>query len=130
MVRIINYKERISEEGKTFFTLEVQGGIEMIKSKSTGNYYATAKRASIASTFDEETCKAILGSQLEGNVYKEDCEPYEYIAKDTGEVLTLNHKYIYLTDEELKERQLNSQETSIIPEMSVFTDNGIITAQA
>ncbi|MCD9584253.1 hypothetical protein ACE1MK_11980 [Tenacibaculum maritimum] len=57
MVTIINYKERQKEDGTTFYVLEVQGGIEMIRSKVTGNFYATAKKAYVLSTFDEGICK-------------------------------------------------------------------------
>ena len=60
MVRIINYKERQKEDGDTFFVLELQGGIEMVQSKETGNFYATAKRAFMPSTFDEQTCSALI----------------------------------------------------------------------
>ena len=44
MVRIIDYKTRQKEDGTEFYLLEVQGGIEMVKSKETGLYYATAKK--------------------------------------------------------------------------------------
>ena len=98
MVRIINFKKRQSED-KEFFVLEVTGGIEMVKSKTTGVYYATAKKASITSTFDEETCKSLIGSEFPGSVAKEECDSYEYILKETGEVLTLNHRYVYLPEE-------------------------------
>ena len=54
MVRIIYYKERQREDGTEFYVQELQGGIEMVKSKETGNFSATAKRAFIPSTFDEQ----------------------------------------------------------------------------
>lgn len=95
MVTIINYKERQTLEGESFFVLEVQGGIEMVKSQNTGNFYATAKKASISSTFDEMTCKALIGTQMSGSIHKEECEPYEYTVKETGEILLLNHRWIY-----------------------------------
>ncbi|GFD83548.1 hypothetical protein KUL118_64100 [Tenacibaculum sp. KUL118] len=83
MVTIINYKERQKEDGTTFYALEVQGGIEMIRSKSTGNFYATAKKAYVPSTFDEAICKGLIGTQMDGSIKKQDCEPYEYTIKDT-----------------------------------------------
>lgn len=43
MVRIIGYNTRQKEDGSLFNVLQVQGGIEMIKSKETGQFYATAK---------------------------------------------------------------------------------------
>ena len=98
MVRIINYKKRQSED-KEFFVLEVTGGIEMVKSKTTEMYYATAKKASITSTFDEETCKGLIGSEFPGTIMKQQCEAYEFTLKETGEVLTLSHRYVYLPEE-------------------------------
>ena len=83
MVTIINYKRRETELGKEFFVLEVQGGLEMVKSRENGNFYATAKKANIASTFDEQTCKALIGTQIEGKVEKENCVPYDYTIKET-----------------------------------------------
>ena len=45
------------EDGTEVYLLEAQGGIEMVKSKETGLYYATSKKATVSTTFDEETCK-------------------------------------------------------------------------
>lgn len=95
MVRIIGFKERESKDGETFLALEVQGGIEMIQSKTTGNYYATAIKATIPSTFDEQTCLAILGTEMPGKISKQECEPYPYLVKETGEEITLTHRYVY-----------------------------------
>lgn len=95
MVRIVNYQKRQTEEGKAFFVLEIQSGIEMVLSAKTGQYYATAKRANISSTFDEETCKALIGTDMPGNIRKMDSEPYEYTVKETGEIIMLTHRYVY-----------------------------------
>jgi len=99
MVRIINYKTRQKEDGTNFYLLEVQGGIEMVLSKTTGMYYATSKKATITSTFDEETCKSLIGSEFPGSIVKEECEPYEYSIQDTGEIITLSHRYVYRAEE-------------------------------
>jgi len=98
MVRIINYKKRVAEN-KEFFVLEVSGGIEMVLSKTTGMYYATSKKATITSTFDEEICKSLIGSEFPGSIVKEECEPYEYTIQDTGEIITLSHRYVYKAEE-------------------------------
>lgn len=98
MVRIINYKKRETEDGKEFFVLELQGGIEMVKSKETGKFYVTARKASISSTFDELTCQALIGTELPGKVEKVECEAYEYVIKDTGETITLTHKFEYMEE--------------------------------
>ena len=54
MVRIINYKKRMAEDGREFFALEISGGIEMVKSKETGLYYATAKKATVSTTNNKQ----------------------------------------------------------------------------
>ena len=121
MVRIINFKKRQSED-KEFFVLEVTGGIEMVKSKTTGMYYATAKKASITSTFDEETCKSLIGSEFPGSVVKQECESYEYTLKETGEVLTLNHRYVYLP-EESNQSVKSASNLEMVNDKNLFAEN-------
>jgi len=99
MVRIINFKQYTSEGGKLFNVLELQGGIEMVKSQQTDRFYATARKATISSTFDEETCKALIGTELQGKIVKVETEPYEYTIKETGEVIELSHRFEYQPEE-------------------------------
>jgi len=100
MVRIVNYQRRVSEEGKEFFTLELQGGIEMVKSVQSGKFYLTARKVSMSTTFDENVCQSLIGTELPGEVKKVNCEPYEYTVKDTGEIIMLSHRYEYFDSEE------------------------------
>ena len=72
MVRIIDFKVRMNGEGEPFNALIVQGGVELVKSQETGLYYATAKKASIPSTFDVKTCESLIGQELDGSVQKAD----------------------------------------------------------
>lgn len=95
MVKVIDYKERKSED-RTFYVLEVQGGVELILNQQTGQHYATAKKAQIISTFDKPTCEMLIGTELEGSIEKVKCEPYEYVSKVTGELLKLEHKYVFV----------------------------------
>lgn len=122
MVRIINYKERQKEDGTSFFVLELQGGIEMVLSKVTGNFYATAKRAFIPSTFDELTCTGLIGTEMTGSIIKEDCEPFEYVVKETGEEITLSHRWVYVTEDAVKPKQ----EQKVTASSNVFSQNGIL----
>ena len=62
--------------------------------------YLTAKTARVPSTFDEMTCKSLIGEQLPGKVCKVETDPYEYALPDTGEIVSLRHRYEYLTEEE------------------------------
>lgn len=82
MVIIIDYSLRTNQEGKEFFALILNGGIELVKSKETGRYYATSKKASIPSTFDEGTCKSLIGQSFPGSIKKVECEPYELTLKE------------------------------------------------
>lgn len=127
MVTIVNYKERQKEDGTEFFVLELQGGIEMVKSKETGNFYATAKRAYIPSTFTKEVCQSLIGTQMPGGIVKEVCEPFNYVIKETGEEITLNHRWVYKSEEELqKPKATTLPEQNVIANSEVFSKNGIL----
>ena len=93
MVTIIDYTKRQNAEGKEFFTLNLMGGVELVKSTKTGNYYATAWKSSITCTFNEEVCKSLVGTKLPGTVQRIEAEPYEYKLPSTGETIMLTHKY-------------------------------------
>jgi hypothetical protein len=98
MVTITDYKPRQAENGDPFFVLILQGGIEMVQSKETKRFYATAKKCSIPSTFTEAVCQGMIGTQISGKVTKVACEPYEYAIPDTGEVIDLTHRWEYQPD--------------------------------
>jgi hypothetical protein len=98
MIKIINYKLSKNADGKEFVSLKLQGGVEAIQSQQTGRFYLTAKTCYISSTFDEQTAKGLVGSEIPGSVVRVACEPYEYTVKDTGEVLTLAHRFEYLPE--------------------------------
>jgi hypothetical protein len=98
MLKIMDYKLRESLEGRTFYALTLQGGIEIVKS-STGGMYVTIRKCSLPTTFDEPTCVSLLGHELPGKVEKVECEPYEYTIPQTGEVVLLTHRYEYVGEE-------------------------------
>ncbi len=106
MVKIINYRKFTKDDGTIFCTLEIQGGVEILKSKTTGKMYATVRSTSIPTTFDEMTCQALLGQELEGAIEKKECEPYEYTVKETGEVIMLTHTYEYCKEETPKQEYM------------------------
>ena len=124
MVRIINYKQREREDGTTFFLLELQGGVEMVLSKETGQYYATAKKAFITSTFDEVTCQALIGSEMAGNVVKQEVEPYAYVVKETGEELILTHRWVYIPEDTTATKE-DKAVNQLMANTSVFSKNGV-----
>jgi hypothetical protein len=99
MVTISGYAERESKDGKKFYALTIQGGMDLVLSEQSGSYYATAKQASITSTFDERTCQGLVGSKLPGKISKIVCQPFEYTIKETGEIVTLTHRRAYSPNE-------------------------------
>jgi len=100
MVTVTGYQERKSEDGRVFFALTLTSGIELIKSQS-GAFYATAKRASIPSTFNEQTCKTLIGEEFKGSIKSMPCEDYIYVIPETGENIVLNQRNEYFPDEEV-----------------------------
>lgn len=112
MVTIVDYKTYQREDGTEFHALIVQGGVEAVKSKETGNTYLTAKTARVSCTFNESACDALKGTQIQGSVQKLDVEPYEYTVPNTGEILTLTHKYEFISEEEsiLKKNVVQKEE--------------------
>lgn len=127
MVRIINYKERQKEDGTNFYVLELQGGIEMVMSKATGRFYATAKKALIPSTFDEVTCQALIGTEMPGNIVKEECEPYDFVVKETGEEITLYHRWVYVPETAKPQTQQVPKATeNLQTNVEQFSQNGAL----
>lgn len=95
MVTVTNYFKRTTKEGKEFITLELSGGLTLIQSSNTGNFYATQHKCSISSTLDENTAKQLIGSQIQGEIVKQETSNYQWTNKITGEVLTLNYHWCY-----------------------------------
>lgn len=99
MVTISSYAERQSADGRKFYSLMLQGDLDLVLSEKTGRYYATAKTASITSTFDEPTCKSLVGTKIHGRITKVACEPYDHVIKETGEVVKLSHRWVFMPGE-------------------------------
>ena len=98
MVTVVDYAVRKCVDGREFIALILQGGLSLIQSQKTGNYYATVKQCSIPSTFNEETAKAMIGEKVPGSVQRKSCETYEWTNKDTGEIMELSHRWVYLPE--------------------------------
>jgi len=94
MVQIVDYRINKNSEGEEFVSLILEGDLTMVQSKETGSWYATAKRASITSTFTEERAKKLIGKELPGLIEKVDCDPYLYTT-EAGEEIELSHSWDY-----------------------------------
>jgi hypothetical protein len=97
MVTVTNYRIVKSEEGEEYIRLILSGSLEMVKSETTGRYYATTREASIAATFDEESAKLMVGKELPGHIERVDVEPYEYTL-DGGETIKISQRWIYVEE--------------------------------
>lgn len=95
MVQVTNYAVRERKDGTTFIALEISGGLEIQQSQTTGNFYATVRKCSIPSTFDEIIAKSMIGQKIEGEIVRVETDPYDYLNKRTGEVITLQHGYAF-----------------------------------
>lgn len=115
MVTITNYLKRKKEDGTTFCVLEINSGIELVQSQTTGQYYATAKKCFIPATFDEAVCRSLKGTMMQGSIKKVECEPYQYTIKETGEEILLKHRYEYSPEEDFISSRLTSQENYSAP---------------
>ena len=115
MVKIVDFVKRQNKEGKEFNALILQSGIELVKSQETQRWYATAKKASITSTFDENYCRSLIGTQIPGTVQRVECQPYDFTIKDTGEVVTLTHRWQYAKEGEVLAAQVVAPEKVAMP---------------
>ena len=95
MVTITNTSSRTRKDGTSFIVLEITGSVELVQSQTTGRFYATVRKCNIPCTFDETIAQAMIGQQIEGSIERVQVEPYEFLNKRTGEVLTLQHGYAY-----------------------------------
>ena len=98
MVNVIDYAIRKTSDGREFIALILQGGLCLVQSKNTGNFYATVKKCSIPSTFDENTAKQMVGEHIAGSVQKKACEPYSFAVKETGEIVNLDFRWSYVPE--------------------------------
>ena len=114
MVTVVDYKERSSDEYGEFFVLVVQDGVQIVKSRSSGNPYFTSKRATVPTTFDEEQCKSLIGHEFPGRIETEECETYEYYSEETGESIMLNHRNVYVDEE------ITTENSALIAEEEVM----------
>lgn len=98
MVTVIGFHKRKNLKDEVFHTLELQGGVEMIKSVNTGKFYAHARKTTITSTLNEVTCKGLIGTKFPGEIKKVDCEQYSYKVPNTNDTIILKHNYQYFAE--------------------------------
>ncbi|MFD3003092.1 hypothetical protein ACFS7Z_22205 [Pontibacter toksunensis] len=95
MVTITGFAKRKNTADEEFNVLLLQGEIELIQSKESGRFYATAKTCSIPCTFNEAMCQGLIGKTLPGNIEKVLVDPYDYHIPGTDEIISLDYSYYY-----------------------------------
>lgn len=113
MVTVTGFMERKRKDGSSFIVLEITGGVELVQSSNTGNFYATVRKCSIPSTFDENVAKGLIGSQIPGDIVRVSVDPYNYVNKRTGQIMQLQHSYAYRPEGSLEligQTQINELE--------------------
>ena len=88
------YHVRQRKEGGEFVALDLTGSLEIITSEKTGRMYATTRKVSMPSTLDENVAAMMVGTQLDGEIVRVPCDPYEYKTKN-GDVLSLAYRYAF-----------------------------------
>jgi hypothetical protein len=103
MLTISNYKRCTSQEGREFFALTLQGDLTVSQSEN-GNFYLTANKASLPTSFNEAVCQTLIGKTLSGSIQKVPCEAYDF-TNQAGETVTLNYRYQYSPKEDATVKQ-------------------------
>jgi len=107
MVTVTGYRMVQSEDGESYLRLILSGELAMVRSEATGRFYATTRQASIAATFDEESAKQMIGTELPGTIERVDVEPYEFTLED-GQKIQISQRWIYV--EEMMEKESSIKE--------------------
>jgi len=55
-------------------------------------------KCSIPTTFEESICVGMVGKQLPGAIVRKNCEPFQIMNKNTGEMVQMNHRNVYSPD--------------------------------
>lgn len=116
MVKVIGFKQGKKEDGTIFNKLQLQGGVEMVQSQDSKKFYLTARTCYISTTFNEETAKSLIGSEMVGSVEKVEVEPYDYTVKETGQVISLGHIWEYSPIEPANQIMQKKSEDLVVTE--------------
>ena len=127
MITIIGYRLAKNKSEKQFICLELQGDVEMVQSLDTGRFYATARKASVTSTFTEDTAKGLIGTRMSGVIKRVESDPYDYTIAETGEVIKLAHKYEY-QPEQAPYSPLPTSPSNPLPERMFSLKRSLVTS--
>ena len=104
MAKVISDKVSVNNDSKQFISLKLQGEVEAMQSLQTGKFYLTARTCYISTTFSLSEAEALIGSEIPGKVERVSSEPYQHTNKETGEVISLSHKYEFVPERKAERR--------------------------
>jgi hypothetical protein len=94
MVKIIGFQQRQTVAGKVFFVLELEGGLQILPSITTGSLYASKSKCTVPCPFSEKEVKELIGTTLPGSIERVPCEPYSF-KNPEGKNVELDYRYTY-----------------------------------
>lgn len=94
MINVTSYSVRTRSDNSTFIVLELTGGLEMAQTRN-GGWKAVVRRCTVPSNLDEQTAKLVIGTQMPGSIVRVQSDPYEFTDGQTGEVMTLSHRWAF-----------------------------------
>ena len=113
MITVVDTAMRKAKDGREFYVLILQGGLSLVQSQKSGNYYVTLKRCSIPSTFDETRAKSMIGEKVPGSVQKKSCDLYTFVAKETGQGNPVVGSFALLFEDEARIEQNHPRVSSL-----------------
>jgi hypothetical protein len=106
MVRIIGTETKVNPKTKEQYNvIALLGNVEILKSKSTGKPYLTAKKVTIPTTLTSEQAEELVGSSLQGEIVKVDCPEYEIKMPGSNKKVRISHTFQFApstSDESVK----------------------------
>lgn len=83
------------KDGREFLSITVVGDLDIVTSAKTGNQSLVAMKCNISSNLPVGMASSLIGQQIEGQVVKVPCTPYQWTNPTTAEVVELSHTYRY-----------------------------------
>ena len=106
MVKIIGTETKVNPKTKEQYNLIVLlGNVEILKSKSTGKPYLTAKKVTMPTTLTSQQAEELVGTSLAGDIKKVDCPEYEIKMPGSKKKVRISHTFQFApstSDESVK----------------------------
>jgi len=94
MVKVIGTETKVNPRTKENYNVIVLlGNVEIMKSKSSGKPYLTAKKVTMPTTLTSEQAAELVGTSLPGEIEKVDCPEYEIKMPGSNKKVKINHTF-------------------------------------